>query len=273
MKRRETGIYVYGIVSQGNQIPALRGVDGKSVVSGFPFREIAAVTSEVSLEEFDEQPIKERLKDAEWTKEKILAHEHVLEELMNQRTVIPMKFATIFKSEQGLNEMLEGFYPSFQELLAQLKGKEEWGVKVFADLARLREEIKDSNEQIHSFLGQAEKKPKGVAYLMKKKMEQAIDEEVDNVIASLTQGLFDRLLKRAVEGKMNPLAPKELTGKANEMILNSVFLVKRDEKKEFLEGVRELQKEKERERFDFETVGPFPPYNFVSLEREEVMEK
>lgn len=273
MKGRETGIYVYGIVGQGREIATLRGVDERSAVSLFPFREIAAVMSEVSLEEFGERPIKERLKDAEWTKEKILAHEQVLEEIMIRRTVVPMKFATIFKSEEGLSEMLESFYPSLQELLAQLEAKEEWGVKVFADLGWLREATARSNDEIRSFLGQTEKRPKGVAYLMKKKMEAAIEEELDKEIASLAQGFFDRLSKKAVQGKMNPLASKELTGKAKEMILNSVFLVRKDEKNEFFEVVEALQKEQGKERIDFEAVGPFPPYNFVSLEGQEVMKK
>ena len=44
-------------------------------------------------------------------------HETVIEEVMEQSTVIPLKFRTVFKTEDSLKAMVENFVDEFKDIL------------------------------------------------------------------------------------------------------------------------------------------------------------
>ena len=76
------GWYLYGIVPAGvppAELEGLTAVDPRHDVAVLAEGELAGVTSRVSLAEFDEAALPERLGDAAWLEQKIRAHESVLE--------------------------------------------------------------------------------------------------------------------------------------------------------------------------------------------------
>src|SRR5205814_5184023 len=64
------------------------------------------------------------------TRENALAHEHAIETVMREFTVIPMSFGTIFRTEDDVVEFLKDTSDALQDVLRKLKDKIEFGLKV-----------------------------------------------------------------------------------------------------------------------------------------------
>src|SRR5579864_1641800 len=103
------------------------------------FQDIAAVVSKTAVYIFDP------------TQENALAHEHVIESVMKSHTIIPMSFGTVFRTDDDIREVLKSIYNSLQDVLKQMAGKFEFGVKVTWDRDQIVEELKRDDEEIHRF--------------------------------------------------------------------------------------------------------------------------
>src|SRR3989338_6706478 len=142
-------LYVYGIVSNREEIPTV-WMDPKASLHLFPYQEIAALVSEVDLGEFGESALTQNLKNLEWVKEQVLAHEKVLEKVMDSQTVVPMKFGAIFTSEERLVKVLADSYEEFLELLEKLEGRLEWAVKIYGDSEAQKATLAKTNPRVRA---------------------------------------------------------------------------------------------------------------------------
>src|SRR2546426_12747111 len=86
----EGGRYVYGIVQSKDLLTFGRnGIGGTGeMVYTVTYQDTAAVVSNTSVYIFDP------------TRENALAHEHVIEMVMKNHTIIPMSFGTVFRTDE-----------------------------------------------------------------------------------------------------------------------------------------------------------------------------
>jgi hypothetical protein len=82
------------------------------------------------------------------------------------------------------------------------------------------------------------------------------------------QESFEMLKDLSFEARINRLLPKEVTERADEMILNSAFLVGKDEVGDFINMVDTLKMHYENKGFFIDCTGPWPPYNFCGLSKQ-----
>jgi hypothetical protein len=59
-----------------------------------------------------------------------MRHETVVEYVAKRVTTIPLRFGTIYLERAGIEQMLTGKGRELQEIIEQLRGREEWGVNV-----------------------------------------------------------------------------------------------------------------------------------------------
>lgn len=265
-----TGWYLYGLIDTYPPTPTF---SGSADVRCIRFRDMAALVSEVSLDEFDESRLPERLNDPKWLEGRLRHHEYVLEAFMRCGTVIPMRFATIFKTEERLSEHLLALYDTLRELLQKLREKEEWGVKAFCDLRSIKASVEVEHERARQLKAQLAGQPPGTAYLMRKQLEDLLAQETDHRLACHLESIYQRLSSLAHEAKLNLLTPHQLTNRKQEMVLNAVFLIEKTSVGNLAEAVRALRGEYCGYGFEFELVGPFPPYNFSRLPEEATHER
>jgi hypothetical protein len=258
--------YVDGITSSGVGWSAMLGPEGQEPVYEIPLREIQAVVSRVPLTSFSPTTLESKIHDTAWLQEKVLAHERVIRRVFTDHTIIPMKFGTLFETEEGVQAMLAEHYAEFIALLAKLDGKEEWGVKIFADRERLRGEIEQQDPAIKAKSGAIALKSTGAAYLLQQKLKEQIAARVDQVLADSSQYAYTRLLDLAVEGQVLNLLRPELTGRLEEMILHAAFLVQREHTLLFLADAENLKSE--HPWWQVECTGPWAPYNFLAAHEE-----
>jgi hypothetical protein len=215
--------------------------------------DVAAVVSRVPLEEFGEVRLREHLGDMAWVEATARAHEGVLEETRAQATVIPMRMCTVYRSEDGVREMLRREAITLRQALDHLDGRTEMGVKLFADPGHAQPEAAPEVEGSGA----------GSAYMERRRRERDRAELAAQRLEEAAAQIHERLLACAVDGRLTPPQRPEVSGHRGEMILNGVYLVADDALESFRREVAGLGAEFGPAGLELELTGPWPAYNFV----------
>ena len=253
-------IYLYCVT---NRVPKLKEIDHFLDSLYFIYdKGIYAVVSKVPAEEFSEENLTKNLADLEWVKQKAGIHEKIIEGIMKYVGVIPFKLATLFNTENSLKVMLKKHAQIFKENLHDLRGKEEWGVKIYCDRGKLKEGLVQQDEEILKIDKEMSLSLPGKAFILKKKKEDLIKERINKRISEYTKTCFERLQAQILESKINKLLPKEVTERKDDMILNSVFLVDKNRVNTFVNMVEDFKIQYADQGLLFDRTGPWPPYHF-----------
>jgi hypothetical protein len=239
-----TGWYLYGVVRAGAAAPPVQAVDPEHEVLAIDEGEVAGIVSEVSLAEFDEAALPDRLGDTAWLEQKIRAHEGVLDAVLTQTPVIPCRFCTVYRDEAHLRRFLAEQGPSLAEALTRLDGRVELGVKAFQPLAT----------------SEAPQAETGRAYLEARRQEQRDREELARTRSMIAARLHETLLAAAEDGIVLDSQSRDVSGHAEEMVFNGAYLVA--DPARFREALDAAARDNAG-RVQLELTGPWPPYNFV----------
>jgi len=281
---KEGLIYLYCIT---DKVPKLKEIENLVAQPYFIYHQsLYAIVNKVKESEFDEENLKRNLADLEWIKAKASIHEKAIEGIMKNTCVIPFKFATLFNTEGNLKTMLGQHLEGFKDILKKLEDKEEWGVKIYCNSGKLKENLIQEDEQLLNIdkeingsttltidperSRRVNSPGPGKAYLLKKKKEEFLNIAVNKKLNEYGQVSFDRLREKSTEARINKLLPKEVTERNDEMILNSTFLINKDKVGDFLNIVEDLRGKYTDKGLFFDCTGPWPPYNFCGLLKEKI---
>jgi len=276
MKSQDKGlIYLYCLTNKpphqyiggGGKIPKLK--EAEDLVDNVHFlyyQGLYAVVSNVSTDEFSEENLKKNLADLEWIKKKASVHEKVIETVMKNSCVIPFKFGTIFNTEENLKIMLKKHIGKFKDTLKYLEGKEEWGVKIYCDIDKLKENLIREDKELLNIDKEINSCQPGKAFILKKKKVELVNTSVNKKLNDYGQLIFEKLNQHSIESRINKLLPKEVTERKEEMILNSAFLIKNNKVENFMEAESALKEIFEEMGFLLDCTGPWPPYNFCETQ-------
>ncbi len=265
-----TGLYLYCVRGETrNPLPFHeRGIDGRSEVFTVAHRALEAVVSDVSLREFTSEEIQRRAgEDPGWIKERAVIHERVIENAMRgvdePVSVIPMRFGVIFKTMANLKARLDKDYCRMKTVLAKIDGKEEWSVKAYMkDKERFDAVARARNPGITAKERQIASLPEGVAYFMEEELKEVVDDAIENELAAILEGSFERLSGEATESVKTRVLEKEVTGRTEQMVFNSAFLVRQDKADRFHHTLGMIAGEFEAKGLCVELTGPWPAFNF-----------
>jgi hypothetical protein len=207
------------------------------------FREIAAIVSTTRMVVQDP------------TRDNVLAHQRVNETVMQQHTVIPMSFGTVFKTEDDIMELLRSAYDAFSDVLNKMQDKFEFGLKVLWDRDQIIREIETEDDDIRRLKGEISSQ-KGSTYFARMQYGRMIDAALQARSERYVAEIFEGLRDVSVASRSNkPIGDR--------MIMNAAFLVARDMEQAFDARVKDIG-----QRYDkltFKYTGPWPPYNFVNI--------
>lgn len=211
-------------------------------------RDIAAVVSNVELKKYSP------------TRENMFNHTKVLEKLMGEYTVLPMRFGTVTNSGKKISDMLEEAYSDLKHELRRLGDKIELGVRILWDKDAVVKEIQSRGEDLAGLREEVALLSDTEAQDMKLKIGELVVSVLENWEKRYIREIYEKLREVSVDSHIDePIGVK--------MILNSSFLVEKEKEDDFDRRVSELD-EKYGDRLKFKYVGPVPPYNFVNLEVE-----
>jgi hypothetical protein len=239
------GKYVYCIIKSARQLrfgPLGIGV-APAEVHTIHYRDIAAVVSNTPIVAQDP------------TRENVLAHQRVNETVMQQHTVIPMSFGTVFKTDDDIMELLRSAYDAFTDVLNKMQDKFEFGLKVLWDRDQIIREIEEEDEDIRRLKSEISSQ-KGSTYFARMQYGRLIDAALQARSERYVAEVFRSLRDVSVASRSNkPIGDR--------MIMNAAFLVGRDMEPAFDRRVKDIG-----QRYDkltFKYTGPWPPYNFVNI--------
>ena len=251
----ETASYVYGVAPAAaflNGHPPVRvpGIGGRNAsVRTIAFRDLVALVSDVpSL-------------NLQFTRENLLDHQRVLDEVLSRSDVLPFSFGTVADSDDEIRDvLLRGGFDALHEQLEYVRGCVELEVKAIWEEERLFAEIAEENEEVRGLRDLIAQLPNEDASLEKITLGQLTEAEIESKSAWEADALLGVFEQHAIDFIVSP-------NLKDTMLLNAAFLVERSREAEF-DGVVDTLAAANAGRMTFSYVGPLPPYSFVNLEFE-----
>ena len=254
-------IYVYCIsTSPLGLLPNIESTNLKSL----SFDDFHVFVKFVSESEFSEDNFKRNLADINWLESNAREHIKVISMIMENCTVIPFNFGTIYNNKESLDKFITDYSDSLIENFQHIKGKEEWSVKIYCDRKALCGKIDELSEDAAALEKQIMASSPGKAFLLKRKKSDLIDNEMDRLCKYYGQEYFDEFKSLSEFTSLNNLLPKEFT-EDNTMILNATFLVSKTKVAEFINTADTLSKKDKNSGFYIEATGPWPPFSFIYI--------
>jgi len=258
----QQGIYLYCFTRAGTAVGDLgTPADGGPDVAALDVGQVTAVISRVGLGEFSAASPSARGEDPEWVVSRACRHERIIEQTMRAGPVLPVKFGTVFSSEQALRTAMRQMGDGIAHVLARLVDKEEWAVKVFVDDAKAREWLLATDPILAARQRNLPESP-GLRYLQARRIDDDADRALRRrrtAVAEEIQGEF-----RDCGAAMHPLKlqPKGVSGRDADMVLHLAMFMNRNDVPVLEARVRRLGAAYAGRGIALEVTGPWPPYHF-----------
>jgi Gas vesicle synthesis protein GvpL/GvpF len=238
-------LHVYGVVSAATPLPGvLRGrqeAPVRLVVHG----DLAAVVSEIDA-------------DARVRRNDLLAHARVLETLIEDATVLPMRFGVIVETEvEAARNVLQAGNGRLTTLLDSFDGLVQLTVKAHHDQDQALRHLLRERPELRELRDQAAVSPG--SYHSQLRLGEAIAVGLD-VLADADA----TMLSEQLSGLAERIVLEEVTGK--NQILDAALLVQRGARTRTDEGIARLSRTLP-DRLRLRYIGPLPPYSFVDGEQ------
>ena len=239
------GLYVYGVIGTGetrNFGPI--GIGGRGdPVTNIVFGNLSAVVSSVSMDRYVVG------------RETMLAHQRVVEKVMADHTVLPVRYYSVAPNAEDIRSLLRTRHAEFEKALRELDNTVELGLKAL---------WKDMDKTLARILGGL-----GAGPGRSGGHEPGEDRGSEAGIGPQARAALDRENAEQREVLLLPLrtVSKDLRLQrtyGDDMIMNGTFLVDRALEREFDGRVQQLEGS-HGDEIEFRYIGPAPPYGFVNL--------
>ena len=251
----DEGKYIYCIIDAREEKDfGLVGIGGRGdKVHSVVFEDIGAVISDSPIVKY---PI---------SRENTMAHIKVMERIMNDYTVLPVKFGIIAAGNKNRSteertrlEILKARYKELKHLLSRMNNKAELGLKaIWTNMEVIFQEIVEENGDIKILKKRITSRNSVQAYgqivnlgeMVKKALDAKRAKEEGEILKTL-KGAYCELRRNKIFG--------------DSMVTNSAFLVDESRIEEFDNLIENLESTYNG-RTKFKYLGPVPLCNFVEL--------
>lgn len=248
MGEEKEGVYVYCIIeADGEKSFGSMGIGGRGdKVHTICLQDLAAVVSNSPIKKYSV------------SRENMMAHEWVIEEVMQDHAVLPVVFSTIGTSPEDVRELLRARYTEFKNMLKEMKGKVELGVRaLWKNKDMIFQEILEENEKIRRLKEAIAAKPPDHTYAERVRIGEMVKAALESKREKGEKEIIKVLKEVSVQYRTHKVY-------GDSMIMNAAFLVDKAREGEFDRRMDELTAKHE-DRIGFKYVGPAPPYNFVNI--------
>lgn len=239
------GKYIYGIIREQEpkqfEIAGILGEGDRPYT--IPYGGFSAVVSDAPLQIYENNP------------ENLLAHNRVLEAVMKDYDVFPLRFGTVAQTEEEVLNLLKMTGEALSEAIHSVKGKVEYDVEIDVDEGKLLQETQAMSPVIQNIKRLSEGKTLTVDEQVKigKVVAQELVKEKLTLAAFIKNSLIF-----GVEKIVSLRLPRPQT------LLNVAILLKKENGPLFENMISELDQKLE-DKVRFRITGPLPPYHFSEL--------
>ena len=244
--------YVYGVLGSEPEADGLPPGPGGAAVHLLAGAGLTAAVSELPEEHYGETEFRTHAEDPAWLQELAAAHHRVLAALCSHDDVVPLRMPTLCRTRDGVVEMLEARGPALHRALGAVRGRQEWGVKLYAAPSPA------ADQQVRATSGRD---------YLGQRMAQGKARDDDRARRGETvRGCHEALAATAVNAVVNAPQDPALSGRSEPMLLNGAYLVDRDTTSTFHDLVRrQAEGPCQAAGLQLELTGPWPTYNFAQV--------
>ena len=262
---RRMGKYIYGIImrldpsqTESEEVDSDReidfghcGITGNEKVYTVSHKNISAVVSDSEISDYN---ISLKATVAQY----LLGHQRVIERVMENFVVIPMRLGTFAHSEAELRQVLGKIFSSSKDVFDKILDKMEIDVVgTWNDFTAVLKEVGEEKE------------------IKEIKEEFSISQKAMTVDEQIKIGV---MVKKALDKKKEECAKKiekvlrtvsselklyDLSD--DKMVINTAILIEKVKEEDLYKKVEQLNT-KFQEKLNFRCVGPLPPYSFCTFE-------
>ncbi|AGI68580.1 GvpL/GvpF-family gas vesicle protein 1 [Octadecabacter antarcticus 307] len=240
--------YLYAIIKCREQREFIaRGIGERGdAVHTIAYKGLAAVVSDSPVMEYDQ------------SRRNMMAHTAVLEELMEEFTLLPVRFNTVAPEAGAIEErLLVPRHEEFTQLLGQIDKRVELGIKAFWHDGMIFEEVLRENDSIRKMRDALEGKSVDGSYYERIQLGEKIEQAMIKKRVEDEEIILSRIRQHVHKSRSNKTI-------GDRMVLNGAFLVDANKESDFDKAVQLLDQDLGN-RLMFKYVGPVPPYNFVNI--------
>lgn len=192
--------------------------------------------------------------------EMIIGHQRTIDAAWEKwRTVLPLTFGTVISaspsSDRGaVTGWLERDYLSLRQKMDELRGKAEYGVKVFWDSGAAAQALIEAS--LRKLEQEMCDKPKGLVYMYRQRLEHSVRQQMDTEAERVAQSIVERIRQCVDDIRFQNVASP--ASRERQMMVNLSCLA--------ADGARlgeELDLINNTEGLSVHFTGPWPPYSFT----------
>jgi hypothetical protein len=241
--------YVYGLLERRTP-PAVKeapsGPPGLGPLRALPVRDgLWLLAANAPLARYGEDAIERGLQDLDWVSRCALGHERVVESFLTAGTLLPMKLFTLFTNDEAALARSRADAPRVARLLARLRGKAEWGVRL------RRTEAPPARPA-------ARPAKSGREFLQRKLEARTVRRETTAADRQAADRLYRALARHAAACVRKPPADE-----GGRLLLDAVFLATKAGASALRRGVASEARALRADGLDLVLTGPWPGYHFL----------
>ncbi len=240
------GKYIYCIMEGGKgENFGKIGLENNEVYT-VNHKDISAVVSKITFKEMSPDV------------DSIITHQKVVENSRSISTTLPVRFGIMFKTDEGVKQLLVKSYNDYKSKISKLHGKEEFGLKVILEkegMEKVQESIKESSKEIKKMKKEIAKSGEGTSYFLKMKVDESIKNETLKKIDEMTGKIHQELANMVSDSAV-------LKSDIQEIVLNTAYLIDKGNSSKFIESVEKIKIKYKKDGFIIHQSGPWAPYSF-----------
>ncbi|MBI3752680.1 MAG: GvpL/GvpF family gas vesicle protein, partial [Deltaproteobacteria bacterium] len=182
----------------------------------------------------------------------------VIERVMKDWTVLPVRFSTVADSIEDIRGVLRKRYEEFKSMLRDMDNKIELGLKaLWKDMDMVFQEMLQENEEIKRLRDKIAAMPPAKTYGDKINLGKMVQAGLKSKKEAEADKMMNSLKTISADTRVNQVY-------GDNMVLNAAFLVGMTRIKEFDNMVEGFDAAHSK-RLKIKYVGPAPPFNFVNI--------
>ncbi|MCG2762130.1 MAG: GvpL/GvpF family gas vesicle protein [Candidatus Atribacteria bacterium] len=251
------GRYIYGIIknTEGKNVEPF-SISTDEGVYTINYKDISCVVSNSPIQDYTSM-LKETLGRL------LIKHQTIIEKIMKDYTIIPMKFGTFVADNDEVIKVLKRGYSKFRELFSMIDGKIELDLTAaWIDLNSIMKEISEKDKQIREFKTEIIKKPPSQNLQDRIKIGMMIKDELDKKKEKEQAYIIECLKEFTIDFQKHSVMD-------DKMILNCAFLIEKRKESDFDIKLKTLDEEC-KQKINFRCIGPLPSYSFFTCQLKRV---
>jgi hypothetical protein len=255
-------VYAYAVLERPI-VAQLKGIDAR------PLRWVvhdglAVAVSDVSEDEFAEEPLNANVRDMGWLGPRAVTHQEVNSRLHDEaETMLPLAFGTVFRDDARVRHLLDQQGQAMKKSLNAVRGCAEWVVALHLLQAQDLEAVASGSPAVQSARAEIAATSPGRAHLMRRRLAELERDEARRLEFEAAAQVLDALKRVARDVYPEPLP----TDVVERPLLRASVLVPRQDEPAFLDQVDRLRQTWAEPTYRLLLTGPWPPYRFGGLDR------